>query len=298
MRKLLAMAGTLFAALSLLSAPAVAAPPGPTPPQYPSPAGDFRVHSDNGIVRVREAPSTDARIVARIPSGRKVTVLCTVTGGSPIRARGGQVSRVWDRTPQGWISDVLVKTGTFKPLQPGCPLYDAQMYRADQQAQDLALMEDMRLLAPYLPNEYHYHYRLALGPRDPASRGITPERVVDDLYRDFDRLFQFRGCGPEVWRGKTCSLDVYGADSPVHFASVRSRQFSFISLLGHPEGELRAITFKFEVSDRKLYVDIRATGPARSWLTTNPTGKQINGITVWRSWNDFARDLGAHYGLR
>ncbi len=114
----------------------------PSPPQFPAVAGVFKVRA-NGGARVRVAPHTTAHVVTKVADGTQVTVLCGVKDGAPVRTRSGGVSRVWDRTPQGWISDVLVMTNTWKPVGLDCSAYDRQLREAQEQQNDINLMNEL-----------------------------------------------------------------------------------------------------------------------------------------------------------
>ncbi len=142
MRRLLAAIAACLVALGVVLTPPASAEP--TPPLYPTPAGEFEVRSGNGVVRVRAEPSTESEVVDKLPSGTTVTVLCSKTDGSPVRTRTGKVSTVWNRVEGGaWISDVLTVTGTFEPQGPDCATFDRQMSKANEQADDIALMNEM-----------------------------------------------------------------------------------------------------------------------------------------------------------
>ncbi|MEU6790308.1 hypothetical protein ABZ907_01300 [Nonomuraea wenchangensis] len=68
---------------------------------------------------VYEAPFLNTPIVAQLPAGTSVSIICTVQGDTV--TSNGSTSSLWNRIDQGYIPDVNVDTGTRQATMPTCP---------------------------------------------------------------------------------------------------------------------------------------------------------------------------------
>jgi hypothetical protein len=68
---------------------------------------------------VHSSPALDAQVVASVPSGDTVHILCTVQGERVDRPDGPS-SRLWDRIEEGYVPDVVLDTGTSEPTMRDC----------------------------------------------------------------------------------------------------------------------------------------------------------------------------------
>lgn len=74
--------------------------------------------NEHGL-RVREKPSTSARVVGGLFPGDRVRIICT-TVGTTVHGRLG-TSNIWDKTGESkWVSDQYVRTGSDRPVAPSC----------------------------------------------------------------------------------------------------------------------------------------------------------------------------------
>jgi hypothetical protein len=68
-----------------------------------------------------EAPSTGSEIVATVPDGAAVYIVCTTRGEAVPSPLTGVSSDVWDYTTLGgYVPDVVVDTGSDEPVRPEC----------------------------------------------------------------------------------------------------------------------------------------------------------------------------------
>ncbi|KAF9274647.1 hypothetical protein BGZ68_000470 [Mortierella alpina] len=84
------------------------APPcggGPPPPS----AFTGTVRIDGGVLHIRSGPSTSFNIVGTLPNGATVTIECMKH--SQFISNGKYSSDIWDKIPQGWVSDAMIDTG-------------------------------------------------------------------------------------------------------------------------------------------------------------------------------------------
>lgn len=65
---------------------------------------------------VYEAQFLGTPIVAQLPAGTSVSIICTVQGDT-VTSNGS----TWDRIDQGYIPHVNVNTGTRQATMPTCP---------------------------------------------------------------------------------------------------------------------------------------------------------------------------------
>ncbi|WP_306212526.1 sporangiospore maturation cell wall hydrolase GsmA [Actinoplanes sp. RD1] len=78
------------------------------------------VKSFDGKVNLRSAPSTQGAVMASVNSGRKINLVCAVTGASV--AGTVRTTTQWDRTSVGtYISHAYMYSGTLKPC-PGATM--------------------------------------------------------------------------------------------------------------------------------------------------------------------------------
>ncbi|CAO3569396.1 unnamed protein product [Mortierella alpina] len=78
---------------------------GPAPPS--SFTGTVRI--DSGVLHIREGASTSSRIVGTLPNGATVSIECMIH--SEFVSNGRYSSNIWDKIPQGWVSDAMIDTG-------------------------------------------------------------------------------------------------------------------------------------------------------------------------------------------
>ncbi|GAA4566761.1 hypothetical protein GCM10023193_44140 [Planotetraspora kaengkrachanensis] len=100
-------------------------PPEPTPPPTrPTvdspvlPGGTIQAPPGFVGANIYEAPWRTTRIVAQLPNGTYVRIICTARG--ELVSDGRKQSTLWNRVEQGFVPDVLVYTGSDEPLMPSC----------------------------------------------------------------------------------------------------------------------------------------------------------------------------------
>ncbi|KAF9575737.1 hypothetical protein EC968_001927 [Mortierella alpina] len=87
---------------------ALAPPCGGAPP--PPPSGfTGRVRINGGVLNIRSGPSTSFSIVGTLPNGATVSIECMQH--SQYINNGRFSSDIWDKIPQGWVSDAMIDTG-------------------------------------------------------------------------------------------------------------------------------------------------------------------------------------------
>jgi len=66
-------------------------------------------------------PHTDAKVLAEIPDGTVVHIVCTTMGEAVTSPVIGVTTSLWNRaTDGGFIPDALINTGTDQPTMPNC----------------------------------------------------------------------------------------------------------------------------------------------------------------------------------
>lgn len=70
-------------------------------------------------LKVYSSPSLAAAVVASVPVGSTVAILCTVYGTAATNT-SGHTSNLWDRISSGFVADVFIYTGTNDPVAPTC----------------------------------------------------------------------------------------------------------------------------------------------------------------------------------
>ncbi|KAF9928041.1 hypothetical protein BGZ67_007185 [Mortierella alpina] len=78
---------------------------GPPPPSGFT--GTVRI--DGGVLHIRSGPSTSNPIVGTLTNGATVSIEC-MTHSEYIK-NGRYSSDIWDKIPQGWVSDAMIDTG-------------------------------------------------------------------------------------------------------------------------------------------------------------------------------------------
>ncbi len=68
---------------------------------------------------VYEAQFLGTPIVAQLPAGTSVSIICTAQGDT--MTSNGSTGSLWNRIDQGYVSDVNVNTGTRQATTPACP---------------------------------------------------------------------------------------------------------------------------------------------------------------------------------
>lgn len=136
--------------------------------------------NEHGL-RVREKPSTSARVVGGLFPGDRVRIICTMVG-TTVRGRLGS-GNIWNKIGDNkWVSDQYVMTGSDKPVAPSCALSDADRARAEEQRRDLALMEEMRrkVAEDAVPCLGHRHQGV--------PRANAPRVLVRKSYTEWDEI--------------------------------------------------------------------------------------------------------------
>ena len=85
----------------------------------PSPSGTVYVPQGE-VAKVFAEPYLNSAIVTTLNSGTVVEILCTAQGDTVSNEVSGATSSLWDKTQDGYISDVNVDTGTTQPVAPSC----------------------------------------------------------------------------------------------------------------------------------------------------------------------------------
>ncbi|KAF9953042.1 hypothetical protein BGZ72_005737 [Mortierella alpina] len=77
----------------------------------PPPPSGFtgRVRIDGGVLHIRSGPSTSSSIVGTLPNGATVSIECMAH--AQYISNGRYSSDIWDKIPQGWVSDAMIDTG-------------------------------------------------------------------------------------------------------------------------------------------------------------------------------------------
>jgi hypothetical protein len=94
------------------------------PPSSPAP-GYIEAGGNGGYAYVFEQPSLASRVVATIPQGTVVYIICT-RWGDVVLSPDGRSSEVWDYisptdvAPGGYVPDAWVYTGTDERTRPEC----------------------------------------------------------------------------------------------------------------------------------------------------------------------------------
>lgn len=105
------------------SPPAVPSP-APVPPQpihqYFHATVQMEAGYEHYVVKVHSAPFRIASTVGRLVHGASVEIVCTVQG-DVVTTRDGRSSSLWDRiSPDGYMADVYLNTGSDQPQMPLC----------------------------------------------------------------------------------------------------------------------------------------------------------------------------------
>lgn len=104
-------------------------PPVPEPPASPPPtasgvpasstASGFVLVPQGKRAKVFTKPSLSSKVVGSLPPGVAVQILCTDQGDTVV-SDSGATSSLWDKTQYGYLPDVLVDTGTDRPVADSC----------------------------------------------------------------------------------------------------------------------------------------------------------------------------------
>lgn len=260
---------------------------GPVSSAQASPSGGTRVATNGALVMVRSQPTTKrGKINHRYADGTQVSLSCKVDGDDGHR---------WLKLKSGagYIAGDYVSGPTAK--LPYCEGYGPRQgstgMKADPGNTKVKTFSD--------GSKYTYHYYIPIGDLDPSVLGITPESITSDYLGHFDEQFKFSGCGPRVSDLKTCTLRVFGKESPVRITAIWDTGFELKSLPGHPEGPGRYIDFNIvKGAHGVLYLDVHAYGPKQGFLTDSYIGMFLNSKTVFVSWHEWANKLAKIHRLR
>ncbi|WP_432498482.1 hypothetical protein [Kineococcus gypseus] len=227
---------------------------------------------NGGNARVRSAPSTGASEVATLPNGARLPdAECLV--------------RTADST--AWT-----KLSGDRYIRADLTGFDTRLPACEQPAPPRSADSvDRPIPAERGEEEYEYHYRFLLGAyTDPRTLGVTPESATAKILDNFDEEFLYRDCGPRVWGGKQCELDLPGPfNFPIKFDRTWPTGWEFTSLDGTEEGARRWIKFELqwnEAGDR-LILDVHAKGP-RSALLTSRGAQPFNALLTSHEWHRLA----------
>ncbi|MBP7630334.1 MAG: hypothetical protein KA758_07775, partial [Acidimicrobiales bacterium] len=148
-----------------------------------------------------------------------------------------------------------------------------------------------------------YRYTFDLGNN---LDNVPISLLVHNVRAGCDRLFPISGCvsGFEIGDVMPLEQSVFGAyrqGFPVMVMAIGASSFTFVALSGHPEGEGRAITFRFwqkEVcgSDgrktRRTLMTV-STSSSGSPIVTLPLIRQLNFLFARGTWARFAANIAS-----